>query len=136
MSGKQISLVYFYIVSAAALALIIIGIFNSVNFLINVTQYKDYPLRFQNEDCSSIYPVPMKIAPPPAASIDQGYPIIATQSAEEITRQKELCQKQIDAQRKKQKLDDLKNSITFSLVGLILFLIHFPIARRNSEDSK
>ncbi len=132
MSGKQIGLVYFYIVSAAALALIIIGIFNSVNFLINITQYKDYPLRFQNQDCSSIYPVPMKIAPP-ALSPDQNYPVPATQSAQEIERQKELCQKQLDAQRKKQKLDDLKNSITFSLVGLILFLIHFPIARKNSS---
>lgn len=136
MSGKQISLVYFYIVSAAALALIIIGIFNSVNFLINVTQYKDYPLRFQNEDCSSIYPIPMKAAPPPAISTDQGSPITATQSAKQMEKQKELCQKQVDEQRKRQKLDDLKNSITFSLIGLILFLIHFPIARRNSKDPK
>ncbi|MCR4305587.1 MAG: hypothetical protein NUV73_00710 [Candidatus Daviesbacteria bacterium] len=134
MSGKQISLVYFYIISAVALGLIIIGIFNSVNFFINVTQYKDYPLRFQNEDCSNIFPTPVK-AIPPALSPNQ-YPVPATQSADEVARQKELCQKQLDQQRKKQKLDDLKNSITFSLVGLTLFLIHFPIARRNSQDSK
>ncbi len=134
MSGKQIGLVYFYIVSAAALGLIIIGIFNSVNFLINVTQYKDYPLRFQNEDCSSIYPIPMKVAPP--APIEQSYPILATQSAQQMEKQKELCQKQVDEQRKRQKLDDLRNSITFSLIGLILFLIHFPIARKNSKDPK
>lgn len=81
-------------------------------------------------------PVPMKIAPLPALPADQSYPIIATQSPQEMEKQKELCQKQIDAQRKKQKLDDLKNSITFSLVGLTLFLIHFPIARKNSKDLK
>ncbi len=134
MSGKQIGLIYFYIVSAAALGLMIIGIFNSVNFVINITQYKDYPLRYQNEDCSSIYPVPMKVAPPVPA--EQSYPVIATQSSQETERQKQLCQKQVDTQRKKQKLDDLKNSITFSLVGLVLFLIHFPIARRNSKEPK
>lgn len=130
MSGKQIGLVYFYIVSAAALALIIIGIFNSVNFLINITQYKDYPLRYQNQDCNSIYPVPMKVAPP--APMEQSYPVIATQSSREVNIQKELCLKQISEQSKKQKLDDLKNSITFLAIGLVLFLIHFPIARKNS----
>src|SRR3989344_5549146 len=133
MSGKQIGLVYYYIVSAAALALIIIGIFNSVNFLINVTQYKDYPLRYQNQDCSSTYPVPMKVAPAP---IEQSYPISATQSAQEAEKQKQLCLKQVEEQSKRQKLDDLKNSITFLSIGLVLFLIHFPIARRNSKDFK
>lgn len=136
MSGKQIGLVYFYIVSAVSLGLIVIGIFNSVNFLINVTQYKNYPLRYQNEDCDSIYPVPLKGVPPPAISIAQNYPVPATQSAQQMEKQKELCQRQIDEQRKRQKLDDLKNSITFSLIGLTLFLIHFPIARRNSKDFK
>lgn len=135
MSGKQISLVYFYIVSAAALALIIIGIFNSVNFLINVTQYKDYPLRYQSQECNAIYQVPMRVAQP-ALPVEQSYPVIATQSSQEVDIQKELCQTQMDSQRKKQKLDDLKNSITFSLVGLIMFVIHFPIARKNSKDSK
>ena len=32
MSGKTIATIYFYIISAASLALIIIGIFNGVNF--------------------------------------------------------------------------------------------------------
>jgi hypothetical protein len=89
MSGKQIGLIYFYLISAVALGLIIIGIFNSVNFVINITQYKDYPLRYQNEDCSSIYSVPMKIAPP-AVPTDQSYSIIATQSAQEAEKQRQL----------------------------------------------
>ncbi len=129
MSGRQISLIYFYLVSAGALALIVIGVFNSVNFLINATQYKDYPLRYQ-QDCDSIYPIPVKIAPPPLV---ESYPMPATQSAEEAEKQKQLCQKNLEKQRKQQMIDDLKNSITFTLVGATLFLIHFPIARRQSK---
>ena len=134
MPGKQIGLIYFYLISAVSLGLIIIGIFNSVNFLINVSQYKDYPLRFQNEDCTGIFPSPIKAVPP--LSPDGNSPVPATQSAEEIKRQQELCQRQVGQQRKKQKLDDLKNSVTFTLIGAILFVIHFPVARRNSKDSK
>lgn len=129
MSGRQISLIYFYLVSAGALALIVIGVFNSVNFVINATQYKDYPLRYQ-QDCDSIYPISVKIAPPPLV---ESYPMPATQSAEEAEKQKQLCQKNLEKQRKQQMIDDLKNSITFTLVGATLFLIHFPIARRQSK---
>lgn len=124
MSGRQVSLVYFYLISAGALALIVIGVFNSVNFLLNITQYKDYPLRYQ-QDCESIYPSVKLMVP--------GYPIPATQSAFEMEQQKELCQRNLDKLRKQQKLDDLRNSITFTAVGTILFLIHFPIARRQSK---
>ncbi len=77
----------------------------------------------------------MKVAPP-ALPVGQSYPVIATQSSQEVNIQRQLCQKQIAEQSKRQKLDDLKNSITFSLVGLILFVIHFPIARRNSKETK
>ena len=44
MSEKTIATIYFYVISAASLALIVIGIFNIVNFLINSTQYEKYPL--------------------------------------------------------------------------------------------
>lgn len=126
MIGKQVSLIYFYLISAGALGLIVIGIFNSVNFMVNITQYKEYPLRYQ-QDCENIYPASVKIVPPSV-----GYPFPATQSAAEVDVQRQVCQRNVEKQRKQQMLDDLKNSITFSLVGSILFLIHFPIARRQS----
>lgn len=131
MSGRQISLIYFYLVSAGALALLVIGIFNSVNFIINATQYKEYPLRYQ-QDCDSIYPMPVKVAPRPIEVL----PEPASQSAEEAEKQRRLCQSNLEKQRKQQMLDDLRNSITFTLVGAILFLIHFPIARSQSKDPK
>ncbi|MDP3732971.1 MAG: hypothetical protein Q8Q91_00370 [Candidatus Daviesbacteria bacterium] len=125
MSGKTIATIYFYIISAASLALIVIGIFNAVNFGINITQYEKYPLRFPQGSCESY---PFKFGPYPAM---EGR--IATPSAEETEHQKQLCLKQENALSKQQKIDDMKNAITFTLVGTILFLIHFPLARKQSK---
>ena len=61
----------------------------------------------------------------------------ATRSAQDILdikRQRQLCLNQQEEDRKQHKIDDLKNSITFTLVGLILFAIHFPLARKQSNS--
>lgn len=131
MSGRLIATIYFYLISAASLALIVIGIFNAVNFLINSTQYDKYPLRYGPPgDCEvSGYPYPVKIARPPDMANGE-----ATPSAEEVKRQKELCEKQQELERKQHKIDDMKNAITFTLVGTVLFLIHFPLARKQSRS--
>ncbi|OGE32248.1 hypothetical protein A3C59_04555 [Candidatus Daviesbacteria bacterium RIFCSPHIGHO2_02_FULL_36_13] len=130
MPGKTIATIYFYIISAASLALIVIGIFNAVNFLINSTQYDKYPLRYPQADCeNSVYPY----AKPITLDDVNG----ATRSAQDILdikRQRQLCLNQQEEDRKQHKIDDLKNSITFTLVGLILFAIHFPLARKQSNS--
>lgn len=128
MSGKLIATIYFYIISAASLTLIVIGVFNAVNFGINITQYEKYPLRYPQGSCENY---PYKFGPYPAMDM-RGFP--ATPSAEELEKQKQECLKQEDALSKQQKIDDLKNAITFSLVGSILFLIHFPLARKQSKS--
>ena len=126
MSGKTIATIYFYIISAASLALIVIGVFNAVNFGINISQYEKYPLKYPQGNCENY---PYKFGGP--------YPMapgtVATPSAAELEKQKQDCLKQEDALSKQQKIDDLKNAITFSLVGTILFLIHFPLARKQSK---
>ena len=127
MSGKTIATIYFYIVSAASLALIVIGIFNGVNFFINSTQYDKYPLKYSQGNCEGY---PYKFGPYPAMDV-RGLP--ATPSAKEMEEQKKACIKQEDELSKKQKIDDLKNAITFSLVGSVLFSIHFPLARKQSH---
>ncbi len=119
MSGKTIATIYFYVISAASLVLIVIGIFNAVNFGINITQYEKYPLRFPQGSCENY---PYKFGPYPA-----------TPSANEVEQQKQTCLKQENALSKQQKIDDLKNAITFTLVGLVLFSIHFPLARKQSK---
>ncbi|SRR5260221_8507712 len=133
MSAKHISLIYFYLVSAAALALIVIGIFNSVNFAINTLAYKDYPLRYREYNCQQnpyAYPLAKPLAP-----VDGKFaPTPGTPSAKEVDQQVKLCQEQQTLERKQQMLDDLKSALTFSLIGLVLFLIHFPQARKHSRD--
>ncbi|MDP3733555.1 MAG: hypothetical protein Q8Q91_03340 [Candidatus Daviesbacteria bacterium] len=126
MSGKTIATIYFYIISAASLALIVIGIFNAVNFGINITQYEKYPLRYPQGSCDNY---PFKFGPYPV--MERG--VSATPSAKEMEEQEKACIKQENGLSKKQKIDDLKNSITFTLVGLVLFSIHFPLARKQSK---
>ena len=127
MSGKTIATIYFYIISAASLALIVIGIFNTVNFLINSTQYDRYPLRYPQGDCEGGfgYPMPYKIMPPDGRE--------ATPAAQDLEKQKQLCLKQQDLDRKQHKIEDVRNAVTFTLVGLVLFSIHFPLARKQSK---
>src|SRR5258708_37963110 len=128
MSGKQISLIYFYTISAASLALIVIGIFNTVNFVINVTQYDKYPLPYIGETCDFYGggPVPVK------GIMDT--PVVGTPSAEEVAKQKKNCEDRLNMERKQHKVDDLRNEITFTLVGTVLFLIHFSQARKHSKE--
>lgn len=131
MSGKLIATVYFYVISAGSLILIVIGIFNIVNFIINSTQYDKYPTRYSMPgDCES---VPYKYGGSVPAAVDiRGVP--ATPSTEELEKQKQACIKQDELDRKQHQIDDMKNAITFTLVGLVLFLIHFPLARKQSRS--
>lgn len=129
MSGKNIATIYFYIISAASLALVVIGIFNGVNFVINSTQYDKYPLRYGPVgDCQTLgFPYPVKMVQPLETKE-------STPSAEDLKKQKEICEKQQESERKQHKVDDIRNSVTFTLIGLILFLIHFPQAKKYSAD--
>ncbi|MDO8618460.1 MAG: hypothetical protein Q7R49_00785 [Candidatus Daviesbacteria bacterium] len=127
MSGKTISTIYFYIVSAASLVLIIIGIFNAINFTINSTQYDEYPLLYPQGSCEAY---PYKFGGPYPVVTDGSAP---NQSAADLAQQKQECLKQESMQRKQHMLEDMKNSIAFTIIGLILFSIHFPLARRQSK---
>lgn len=123
--GKLIALVYFYVISAVSLGLIIIGIFNVGNLVINLTQYDVYPPRYGYDNCESGYGSKAPYAAPLQPEASMG--------AEQAQRQKELCLMQVELDRKQHKLDDVKNSVLFTSIGIILFLIHFPQARKQSK---
>lgn len=129
MSGKTIATIYFYLISAASLALIVIGIFNSVNFVINSTQYDKYPTRYGPPGSCEFYPVPYRVDVKAGVADPESTP-----SAEELEKQKQNCLRQEEIDRKQHRLDDMKNALTFSLVGTVLFLIHFPLARKQSKS--
>lgn len=122
MSGKLIATIYFYVISAASLALIVIGIFNVVNFVINSTQYEKYPLRWGGiSSCEGPRPLmPVRVED-------------ATISAKENEEAIRTCFVNEEAERRQHKVEDLKNAITFTLVGVVLFSIHFPLARKQSR---
>lgn len=127
MTGKTIATTYFYVISAASVALIVIGIFSGINYIINKTQFDKYPPRWGGLplDCESRY----KYGPYP---IDITIPV-ATPSPEAEKREKELCEKQQEQEAKQHEIDDIKNTLSFTLIGSLLFLIHFSLARKSSQ---
>lgn len=129
MSGKTIATIYFYLISAASLALIVVGIFNGVNFTINTFFYDKYPLRYgPGMDCETAgYPYPAKMIP----SVDVRE---STPSSEDKKKQKEICEKTQDMDRKQHQITDIKNTLTFTLIGVVLFMVHFPQAKKRSKD--
>ena len=128
MNGKQIGVIYFYLVSAASLVLIVIGLFSAINFVVNITQFKDYPLSSWETGSCEVYP--FKGRPVPV----MGEPMPATLSAEETEEQKKFCEEQTATLRQQRRVSDLRDSITFTLIGLILFGIHFPQGRKQSKS--
>lgn len=128
MSGKLIGLIYFYVISAASLMLIVIGIFSVVNYAINVTQFDKYPLNYYQENCETGEFSYAKPYNPDGQS--------ASMSAEERVLYRKNCEERVAFERKHSEIEDLKNAVTFTLVGLVLFIIHFKIARRISEEKK
>lgn len=129
--GRLISLIYFYLVSVIGLILLIIGLYNSVSYGFNVTQYDKYPLRYAgNENCEfisrSAAPVKPLVAPDAMPTIDNI----------EIDRQTKECETRVERERKQAMVDDMKNSVFFTLVGAILLAIHLPIAVKKSSEKK
>lgn len=121
MNGKLISIIYFYLVSVLSLILLIIGVFHIISYTLNVTQFDKYPLTYGEDRCV----VSQTIGAPE----DKLNTVDASISAQ----QKKDCMTQLDVERKQRKINDLKNAITFPLLGIVLFLIHFPIALRRSR---
>ena len=126
-------LIYFYLVSVIALILLVIGIHSSVTFVLNITQYNQYPPRYIGEDCESISS-PYYKSPYGPVAVDIATPNQATLSAQEKGELKKQCETRVDFERKQHKLEDIRNAIVFTLVGAVLFLIHFPQARKLSKE--
>ena len=124
MAGKTIATIYFYVISAGATILIIIGIFNIINFVINSTQYDKYPLRYSQGNCE-FYPYKLEQYP----ALEEK---VATPSAEMLLKQQRACFMQQAEDRKQHQIEDLRNAIAFTSIGALLFLIHYPQAKKRT----
>src|ERR1043165_9064861 len=130
MSAKLIGVIYLYLVSAASLALLVTGIFHGVTLFVNLTQYDQYPTRYGTDTCDQgKYPIPAGYSAPMAPPTLPN----ATPSPQEIEDSKRICQIQVEKDRHDHKVQDIKDTLTFTLIGALLFGIHFPLARKHSN---
>lgn len=113
---KLIPTIYFYLLSAIGMVLLIIGLFNSVHFITGVTAYDKYPLGYAPESRCEYMPIP----------VSNG----ETKATKGTDETKENCLKNVEVERQHKKADDLEKSISFTVIGLLVFGIHFYLARR------
>lgn len=113
---KLIPTIYFYLLSAIGIVLLIIGIFNSFHYIVGITAYDKYPLGYNETRCDYITP---------ALDSDGAMKPLNEQS-------KSDCVKSLETERKNKKIDDLEKSISFSVIGLLVFSSHFYFARRRT----
>lgn len=121
---KLIPTIYFYVLSAVGMVLFIIGLFNSVHYVVGITSYDKYPLGY-GPDSRCEYMMPKPVLPE-----GQAQPTASDKEAEE--KAKEDCLKTVDKERQDKKVDDLEKSIAFTAIGLLVFVIHFYFARRRT----
>ena len=113
---KTIPLLYFYTVSLIGFVLLIIGIFSSIHYFVNISSYTDYPLGYIPETRCAPMQAPPQVVP---GKID------TTQ-----TQQSYLdCIKNIQAERQILKTKDAEKALSFTIIGLLVFGIHFAYAR-------
>lgn len=117
---KLISTIYFYLLSAIGMVLLIIGLFNSVHFITGITAYDKYPLGSGTEARCDFLPQPV--------SVEGAKNIQADVNA------KNDCLKNLEKERLTKKADDLEKSISFTVIGLLVFLTHFYFARKQKSS--
>jgi len=129
--GKLMSLIYFYIVSVIGLVLLIIGLYNAISYGVNTSQYDEYPLKYVgNENCDYMGSMDVSATSVPVKNDT----IIVDKNIQK--QQKKDCELRVKRERKQTQVDDLKNTIYFTLIGALLLAIHLPIALRKSSEEK
>jgi hypothetical protein len=114
--SKLIPTIYFYLLSLIGFILLIIGIFSCIHFIIGITIYNKYPLPngMENQCMYSVPPLP--------AGDKQQLPMYKDQYAN--------CTKNLEEQRIFTKNQDLEKALSFTIIGLLVFGIHFYFARK------
>ena len=105
------------------MVILIIGLFNSTHFIVGLTAYDKYPLKYGAGNRCDYMPVPASIN---GVKETKGTPL--RQGSE--GQAKEDCLKSLEIERQNTKKDDLEKSIAFTAIGLLIFGVHFYFARR------
>lgn len=110
--NKLIPTIYFYLVSLISLIILVVGIFNSIHFIVGITAYDKYPLGYTPESRCVV----------PALGPDQ--------KATDVMYNQQTCLKDVEKERQAKKVDDLEKALSFTIIGALLFGIHFTYARK------
>lgn len=103
------------------MVLLIIGLFSSVHFATGIVSYDKYPLRFGAESRCDYMPIPV--------SIEE-----TKETASNTAGAKKDCIKSLEKERATTKADDLEKSISFTAIGLLIFLTHFYFAKKQKTS--
>lgn len=98
--------------------LLIIGLFYTFHFIVKITAYDKYPLQYSNAEsrCDSV----------PTITNDQGESIPDKQRVGD-------CTKELESDRRNTRIDDIEKSISFTGIGLFVFVIHFYLGRKERK---
>lgn len=113
---RLIPTIYFYILSLVGMVLLIIGLFTTVHYIVGVSAYPKYPVPYGNESRCTIQMLP------------------ADKSSVTPEQVRDGCLKDLDTERVIAKANDLEKSISFTLIGLAVFGIHFYFARKTKRE--
>ena len=122
---KVIPTIYFYLLSVVGMALFIVGLFNSIHYVVGITLYNKYPLRYAQESRCDYMPGAAPFLG--ANKVQSGEKAKAASDTA-----KEDCLKGLEKERTNTKIDDLEKAISFTTIGLLIFAIHFYFARRRT----
>lgn len=120
--GHSIKTAYFYVFSAIGIILLIVGVFKLSEFTVKKIFLDDYYLPYESGRC---------------AYLEATKPIEGNVSPDSSTNQilidqKVQCEADLAKERKVKEITDISSSITFIIVGLVLFVFHYRRARKLS----
>lgn len=118
---KLIQTIYFYVLSAVGMVLFIIGLFNSVHYVVGITSYDKYPLKYGAEG-RCVYMAPAAL------------PMGDSANVEKEKKAAEDCLKSLEKERETTKADDLEKSFAFTIIGFLVFGTHFYFARKQKSS--
>ncbi|HLL60666.1 MAG TPA: hypothetical protein VK338_03030, partial [Candidatus Nitrosocosmicus sp.] len=101
------------VLSLVGMILLIIGVFNTIHFIMGNTLHEKYPLRYGNETRCTFQPSGEKGQEQPS---------------------RDTCLQDLELERINTKSEDLEKSISFSMIGLLVFSIHFYFARKAKKS--
>lgn len=111
--GDLIKSIYLYLFTAVGLILIIVGIFQLSNYVINITVFEKYQLGYEENRCDYLVQ-PVAVEAGKTAAVD---PKLQKE-------QREKCLTTLEEFRRYKKITDGARAITFLVVGGAVFAFH------------